>query len=847
MRFVLQAFWETPGQSDVMTEVVARPEGWRRAHPLLAAALVAGLLSVTLSVVPLPDQVALAFANGLQVMAAATAAFFCILEGRRKSGAARAGWLLIGAGAACWTAGQVAWTWYELQGRDVPLPSVADVGYLAMYPLAVCGILALSTLVGRPWLQRAAVLLDGLLSALAIFVLAWPFLLDPTFDAMGGRLDAYLTVAYPLGDVLLVGLLGGILLRGRSTWRSGRGLALAAFACILVADLGLATGIWAGNYATGQLADAGWIVGFLLLAAGARAPPPALAVASSRHSSIVTRWLPIAVLGAAAAAIFLVLQVHEHTDQGWRLSMGLLFLGTGAHYAMTEREHAMLKADFRSLFANMTEGFAHCRMVFEDGVPVDWVYLDVNASFASLTGLADVVGKPVSAVAPGIRGTNPALFAMYGRLARGGPPERIETEVPGLGRWFAVSAYAAGPDEFVAVFDDITQRKRSEATLLASESRLREAQAIAHVGDWELDLVGTRLAWSDETYRIFEADPASFQATYRAFLAGIHPDDRARVDQAYRASIAGRTPYSVEHRLLLKGGRIKHVLERGRTDYDAAGRPVRSVGTVLDLTEQKLAEQARREGEAKDLEVKRLEELNRMRIDFLNTAAHDLMTPLTPLKLQMATLRIKGNLDAAQRASLALMDRNVNRFKVLVEDMLDAARLQAGRLRLRIETLAIAPLVAEAAASFQETAKEGQVIIEVAALPDVEVTADPSKAMQVFMNVVSNALKYTSPGGHVRIRVEATGTEAVVAVEDSGLGMTADQISHLFQPFVRLHEDLANVAKGTGLGLYISKGIVESHGGRMWAESPGPGQGTTFYIAWPLAGTTPPVAGPAAA
>ncbi len=137
----------------------------------------------------------------------------------------------------------------------------------------------------------------------------------------------------------------------------------------------------------------------------------------------------------------------------------------------------------------------------------------------------------------------------------------------------------------VAAFGlDVTPRNRALARAQASEARLIEAQRIARVGSWELDLSTNVLRWSDEVFRIFEIDPRSFAASYEAFLATIHPEDRPRVDDAYQRSLRERRPYEVGHRLLMPDGRVKHVHERGEHAFDAAGTPVRSVGTVHDVT-----------------------------------------------------------------------------------------------------------------------------------------------------------------------------------------------------------------------------------------------------------------------
>lgn len=135
------------------------------------------------------------------------------------------------------------------------------------------------------------------------------------------------------------------------------------------------------------------------------------------------------------------------------------------------------------------------------------------------------------------------------------------------------------------------ERLHIEKALRESEQRLAVAQRIAHIGHWELDLINSALFWSDEIYRIFEIDPGRFGASYEGFLNAIHPDDRLAVDAAYRNSVKNRVPYAIDHRLLFADGRIKFVHEQCETFYDQAGAPLRSLGTVQDITERKRAEE----------------------------------------------------------------------------------------------------------------------------------------------------------------------------------------------------------------------------------------------------------------
>lgn len=139
----------------------------------------------------------------------------------------------------------------------------------------------------------------------------------------------------------------------------------------------------------------------------------------------------------------------------------------------------------------------------------------------------------------------------------------------------------------------ILSRRKLRAAVFENEAQLKQAQRLAQLGSWELDLITHKLTWSDEIYRIFEIEPSDFGASYEAFLNIIHPQDREHVNHAYSASVKNHTPYSIEHRLLLSDGRIKHVIERGETIYNTHKRPLRSIGTMQDISERKQADEAR--------------------------------------------------------------------------------------------------------------------------------------------------------------------------------------------------------------------------------------------------------------
>jgi PAS domain S-box-containing protein/putative nucleotidyltransferase with HDIG domain len=176
------------------------------------------------------------------------------------------------------------------------------------------------------------------------------------------------------------------------------------------------------------------------------------------------------------------------------------------------------------------------------------------------------------------------------------PSEPIKV-ADGSERWlhtFKIGLYdeAGQATHLLGISVDISERVAMEEVLRASQQRLSEAQRMAHLGYWELDLVKDELKWSDEIFRIFEIDPQRFGASYEAFLDAIHPEDRDEVKKAYEDSLQSRASYQIHHRLLMKDGRIKYVLEKCETLFDSDGKPLRSLGTVHDVTASMFAEKA---------------------------------------------------------------------------------------------------------------------------------------------------------------------------------------------------------------------------------------------------------------
>ena len=259
---------------------------------------------------------------------------------------------------------------------------------------------------------------------------------------------------------------------------------------------------------------------------------------------------------------------------------------------------------YHSLFENMLNGFAYCKMIFKRGQPQDFIYLDVNKAFESLTGLKNVVGKKVTEVIPGIRESDPELFEIYGRVALTGKPERFETYVEALEMWFSISVYSPEKEHFVAVFDVITERKRVEKQLRKSEAILNETQSIAKVGGWEFDTVTGQGTWTAETARIHELDPNQ-ETSAGIGLSFYHGESRRNIEAALKEAIKSGKPFDLELELITAKGNHKWVRTIGNP-VKKGNKVVKVRGSIQDITELKKAEEGLRSSEERFRELAEL-------------------------------------------------------------------------------------------------------------------------------------------------------------------------------------------------------------------------------------------------
>jgi len=370
----------------------------------------------------------------------------------------------------------------------------------------------------------------------------------------------------------------------------------------------------------------------------------------------------------------------------------------------------------------------------------------------------------------------------------------------------------------------VAERTRA---LQASESRLAASQAIAHAGSWELDIPGGTLAWSDESYRIFGVPPGT-PVDLPLFFGCTRPDDRPLVESAWTAALKG-APYDIRHRILA-GGNVKWVHEQAHIVFSADGRPLRALGSVQDITELHLAEQAR---EAALIEAQRLAQTKSA---FLANMSHEIRTPLNAI-LGLTHLLYRETIAPRAAERLDKIDAAGRHLLSLINDILDISKIESGKFALARHDFSLHGLLDEVSSMIGAAAhaKGLEIRIETDHMPDA-LRGDPTRLRQALLNLAGNAVKFT-PAGSIALRTlrldERDGRVLVrFAVEDSGIGIDPAQIARLFEPFEQGDGSGTRQFGGTGLGLTITRRIAELMGGTAGATSR-PGQGSTFWFtAW---------------
>ncbi|MFW5488605.1 MAG: ATP-binding protein [Desulfovibrio sp.] len=389
----------------------------------------------------------------------------------------------------------------------------------------------------------------------------------------------------------------------------------------------------------------------------------------------------------------------------------------------------------------------------------------------------------------------------------------------------------------VMVMDDQTLLLKMKENLQERQHQHEKAQAIAHLGHWKLDFKTRHLSWSDEVGRIFGFSPDSYEMTIETFVQSIHPEDREMVINAFEQSVQNKTHYCITHRVVRPDGSVVHVQEQCETHYDEQGTPLQSLGTVQDITDRVHTEQellfARQQAEA----------ANHVKSQFLANMSHEIRTPISGI-MGMLQLLETTDLDEEQREFIRLGIVSSKRLSRLLTDILDISRIEAGKIRIKKAPFDVLETTRQVIELFQPMAGQAGVSLQLnmdsrLQKLDEKVLGDAVRLQQILTNILGNALKFTTTGG-VSLDVSAVSDtqhntlRILFSVSDTGCGIPDQTLHTLFKPFSQGQEGFSRQHQGAGLGLAITKNLVELMGGVMSVEN-GPDKGCTFHISIPFA------------
>ena len=490
---------------------------------------------------------------------------------------------------------------------------------------------------------------------------------------------------------------------------------------------------------------------------------------------------------------------------------------------LSEKSLRASEQRYRSLFGHMLEGYAYCKALYDEkGRLEDFVCLNVNDAFTKLTGLENVLGRNWTEVVPGVKDLSPELFDKFERISLTGVPEKFEFDFKSLGRWHSLSVYSPERGYFVVVFDDITERKRSEGMLLEYRKIIESSRDLVCV--------------LDRDHRFLLANEAYLEFRNRAYhdLVGhtieevLDEEALIQVRQHINSCLSGtQVNFEIQHEYHVKGLRD---LEVSYAPIEDAQWGNRIVCVIRDITEQRLLEKQLRQSQ-------KMEAIGTL----AGGVAHDFNNILTVIAGYASLIQL--NLEEEEGPVVTMAEEiiaSVERAAEMTRNLLSFSRRQD----ILLSSVDLSFVVQGLRCSLSRLISEDiELSINLAQTP-LFALADKGQIEQLIMNLVVNARDAMPMGGTLVITTEKVGAGAeesglfdlsvtegygLITVTDNGTGMDKEIQERIFEPYFTTKE----IGKGTGLGLSMGYGIIKKHNGLITMVSE-PGQGTTFKVYLPL-------------
>ncbi len=379
-----------------------------------------------------------------------------------------------------------------------------------------------------------------------------------------------------------------------------------------------------------------------------------------------------------------------------------------------------------------------------------------------------------------------------------------------------------GRPQLYGVMLDVTDRQVAEDRLIEVRERAALATRGVGIGTWESEADAQAGWWDEQMFQLRGLPPRSELLQTSDMLQWVHPDDRLPYQRMMQAALALDGPSHAEFRVIWPDGQQRWLASRSVPVRDVQGRTVRRIGINWDITDARDAAAAREE---RQLALRE----SQARSGLLARISHELRTPLNAVLGFSQLLLADGPDPATWRQRVSHMQAAGQYLLTLIDEVLELSSLESGELPLQLQPVDLAALVQACLPQVQPLAQaQGITLLAPPAAAAGWALADPVRLRQALLNLLSNGIRFNRPGGRVQVSVASEGTQPLLRVEDSGPGLSADQLAHLFEPFVR-HGPARDGLGGSGIGLAIVRASVQQMGGQVRVNSQ-PGQGSCFEM-----------------
>jgi len=476
-------------------------------------------------------------------------------------------------------------------------------------------------------------------------------------------------------------------------------------------------------------------------------------------------------------------------------------------------------------------------------------YISVNKKVEEVYNIKReaIIGKNISTVFPALKGSE--MADNLEKAIAGQSIHNIAYRSPVTGRFYenfyiplrneSEEAYGV-----LVIGHDSTAIMEAAGKIEAVNTKLTEAQRLAHIGNWEWDIVGDKITWSDELYRIFGLVPREFEASFQTFVRYIHPEERDHVSKIIQDAFVNHQPFNFYHRVVRPDGTIRILHGRGEVTMNEDGQPISMAGTAQDVTELKQAENEIRKITDELMRYnKELEQINKALESFTFVASHDLQEPVRKIRtfLNLIAEKETGNLSEKSKGYMNRTIRAATQMQQLIHDLLLYSRTTTSSEHFKKTDLN--NILHDVTTELKEMIEEKNAFVVTERLPELEVI--PFQFHQLFVNMISNSLKFSGADRkpHIHIKADMVDKDSLelnngniyekyyrITISDNGIGFDPRYDDKIFDLFQRLHSK--NKYSGTGIGLAICKKIIENHDGFITAHGE-PDKGATFIVYLP--------------